>query len=307
MPVTATDAIVRTSSVPIAVRDFGGEGAGIILIHGLSRTLADWDVMGPLLANNHHVVAMDVRGHGKPGDGPWSWDAAVEDVDVVANHFGMAAPAAMGHSLGGMIASIWGRDHPESAGVINLDGHGNPRPDQYVGLDPAWVSEKRAQLEALQKQQLVTLAGPMSAASVEALTSQQKAVAMRVNAPEELFVEGLQRMLEVRDEGTYLRPAIDGLGTEIYTSLDDVDMLAVYRDVRCRLLLVNAIDPAGATGAPPWLSELMAAFRKGQTRDLSELASSKPNVQVVTLQGTHGLLFEQVEAITRIVLEFLKR
>src|SRR5260370_9904247 len=147
----------------------------------------------------------------------------------------------------------------------------------------------------------------MSGASVEALTAQQKAVEMRVNATEELFVEGLQRMLEVRDEGTYLRPAMDGVPTEIYTSLDDVDMLAVYRDVRCRLLLVNAIDPAGATGAPPWLSELMAAFRKGQTRDLSELASSKPNVQVVTLQGTHGLLFEQVEAITRIVLEFLKR
>src|SRR5260370_37666764 len=117
MAVAATDAIVRGSSVPIAVRDFGGEGAGIILIHGLSRTLADWDVMGPLLANNHHVVAMDVRGHGKPGDGPWSWDAAVEDVDVGANHFGMAAPPALGHSPGGLIPRTWGRDHPAPARV----------------------------------------------------------------------------------------------------------------------------------------------------------------------------------------------
>src|SRR5260370_8232846 len=157
----------------------------------------------------------------------------------------------MGHSLGGMIASIWGRDRPGPAGVSNLDGHGNPRPDQYVGREAAWVSEKRAQLEALQKQQLVTLAGPMSAASVEALTSQQKAVAMRVNAPEELFVEGLQRMLEVRDEGTYLRPAIDGLGTEIYTSLDDVAMLPVYRAVPSRLLLLNPIHPPARTTAPP--------------------------------------------------------
>ena len=87
---------------------------------------------------------MDVRGHGRSDDGPWSWRAAVEDVEAVAEHFQMSAPAALGHSLGGMIASMWGRKHPEAAGVINLDGHGNPRPDQYMGLDPAWVAERRA-------------------------------------------------------------------------------------------------------------------------------------------------------------------
>ncbi len=119
MPIAAADSIIHTSSVPIAVRDYAGAGVGIILIPGLSRTLADWNVMGPLLANSHHVVAMDVRGRGKSSDGPWSWTAAVEDVDAVAKHFGMSAPAVMGHSLGGMIASMWGREHSESAGVIN--------------------------------------------------------------------------------------------------------------------------------------------------------------------------------------------
>ncbi len=92
--------------------------------------------MAPELANSYQVVAMDVRGHGASIDGPWSWRAAVDDVDAVAEHFQMIAPAVMGHSLGGMIASMWGGKHPEAAGVINLDGHGNPRTDQYVGVKP---------------------------------------------------------------------------------------------------------------------------------------------------------------------------
>jgi pimeloyl-ACP methyl ester carboxylesterase len=66
----------------------------------------------------------------------------------------------MGHSLGGMITSMWGQRHPEAAGVINLDGHGNPRPDQYVGLDPHWVAERRIELDSLQRQQLAALSGP---------------------------------------------------------------------------------------------------------------------------------------------------
>jgi pimeloyl-ACP methyl ester carboxylesterase len=183
--------------------------------------LADWNVMAPLLAKDHHVVAMDVRGHGRSGDGPWSWNAAVEDVDAVVADFRMKSPAAMGHSLGGMIASLWGWKHPDATGVVNLDGHGNPRADQYVGLDPAWVADKRAELEALQRQQLAALSGPLSDRQVEALMTQQMAIANQVGAPEDQFVEGFQRKLDVRDGGPYLRPAPDGFGGEIYGSLDE--------------------------------------------------------------------------------------
>lgn len=110
------DAFVEGPNVVLAVRDFGGEGEGIILLHGLSRTLADWNRMAPLLGSGHRVVAMDVRGHGRSGDGPWSWKAAVDDVDVVAEQFGMNSPAVIGHSLGGMIASMWGREHADARG-----------------------------------------------------------------------------------------------------------------------------------------------------------------------------------------------
>jgi hypothetical protein len=57
--------------------------------------------------------------------------------------------------------------------------------------------------------------------------------------------------------------------------------------------------------AIPWVVELTAAFRRGQTRDLEALAQSQGNVTVKTIEGTHGLLFEQAAAITTATLAFL--
>lgn len=119
-----------------------------MLVRGLSRTLVDWTVIAPMLATKHHVVAMDVRGHGRSADGPRSWETAVDDVTAVMEHCRMVNPAVMGYSLSGMIASMWGREHLACAGVVNLEGHGNPRAGQYVDLDPVWVAERRAEPEA---------------------------------------------------------------------------------------------------------------------------------------------------------------
>ena len=300
--------LMVAGSVRIAVRNWGGSGKGLILVHGLSRTLIDWDVIAPELAKSYRVVAMDVRGHGRSADGPWSWPASVEDVEAVADHFQMFAPAALGHSLGGMIASMWGRKHPEATGVINLDGHGNPRPDQYIGLDPAWVAERRAELDALQRRQLSALSGPLSEAQLVGLGAQQRALAAQFGVPEAMFVEGMQRGLQVLGDGTFLRPDPGGLGAEIYASLDEVNMFDLYREISCPLLLLNAVDPPGGRPAPmglSWVVELSAAFRRGQTRDLEALAQSQGNVMVKTIEGTHGLLFEQAAAITTATLAFL--
>jgi len=68
---------------------------------------------------------------------------------------------------------------------------------------------------------------------VQALEAQQRAIAARLGAPPELFMEGLERMLDIRDGIAYLRPAIEGMGRAIYDGLDQVDMLTVYREVRC--------------------------------------------------------------------------
>ena len=76
-------------------------------------------------------------------------------------------------------------------------------------------------------------------------------------------------MLEFRDGTAYLRPAIDGLGRAIYQPLNQVDMFAIYSEVRCPLLLVN-IAPGSATLAAGNLNVHLQALRAAMGSRLSK-------------------------------------
>lgn len=65
------------------------------------------------------------------------------------------------------------------------------------------------------------------------LEAQQRALAAQFGVPEAMFVEGMQRGLQVRGDGTFLRPDPGGLGAEIYASLDEVNMFDLYREISC--------------------------------------------------------------------------
>jgi pimeloyl-ACP methyl ester carboxylesterase len=98
------DLVVDSGGLELAARDFGGSGPAIILLHGLGRSLIDWQLVAPLLSVDCHVVALDLRCHGHSNDGEWSWGNALADVTAVADHLHLANPAIAGHSLGGMLA-----------------------------------------------------------------------------------------------------------------------------------------------------------------------------------------------------------
>jgi pimeloyl-ACP methyl ester carboxylesterase len=150
-----------TGAVPIVTTDHGGAGPDVLLLHGGGRTRHDWDVFAPRLRERgYHPVAMDLRGHGGSGAGPWSWPSVLADVASVAAS--LDAPAVIGHSLGGIVAALWAREHPECPLAVNLDGHGNPtRPDQYLGLDEIARAHAYLDLTAYFTQATERLDGPM--------------------------------------------------------------------------------------------------------------------------------------------------
>ncbi|GAA2793417.1 hypothetical protein GCM10010452_22230 [Crossiella cryophila] len=82
-------------------------------------------------------MTVDLRGHGRSAAAPWPWPGALADLSAVVDGLRSAAPAVIGHSLGGIVAALWAAGHPDCPLAVNLDGHTNPaRPEHYAAPDP---------------------------------------------------------------------------------------------------------------------------------------------------------------------------
>ena len=78
------DVLVTSGDVPIAVRDFGGDGPGMLVLHGAGGNLAHMTRLARALSPTYRVIAVDLRGHGLSGDGRWNWTDVLADLDAVA-------------------------------------------------------------------------------------------------------------------------------------------------------------------------------------------------------------------------------
>ena len=107
-----------------------GSGTPVVLIHGLhSSGSMNWTMPGitAALAQNHRVIVMDCRGHGK-SDKPET-DAAygvamAEDVVALLTHLDIRKAHIVGYSMGGMIALKTAVLHPERVQGLLLCGMG---------------------------------------------------------------------------------------------------------------------------------------------------------------------------------------
>lgn len=105
------------------VRDSGGDGPTVLLLHGwmFASDLNWWPVYRPLREAGYRVVAMDLRGHGRGlrTSEPFTLAACAQDAVRVAETLGCGPVLATGYSLGGPVAQLMARDHPESvAGLV---------------------------------------------------------------------------------------------------------------------------------------------------------------------------------------------
>lgn len=107
-----------------------GKGEPVVLIHGwLSSADINWKVNGvsDLLAKNFHVIALDIRGHGR-SDKPMKEDAygaeLVEDVARLLDHLKIKKAHIVGYSMGGIIAGSFLVKHPDRVLTGTLGGMG---------------------------------------------------------------------------------------------------------------------------------------------------------------------------------------
>ncbi|UED88098.1 alpha/beta fold hydrolase [Streptomyces profundus] len=93
----------------------GPGGFPLLLVHGWGGDRADWDAMLPALAAGHRVLAPDLPGHGRTPARPGR-QAPRLVADDLADWLGELAPGpvvAVGHSMGGQVATALSVEHPD--------------------------------------------------------------------------------------------------------------------------------------------------------------------------------------------------
>lgn len=112
-------------SIRLHLRDLGGTGAPLLLLHGMGANTHWWDPVVPHL-KGFRAVALDLRGHGDSG---WAKTAAGYGIDNMTRDVAAAAKALgwdrfllAGHSMGGRVALAYAAKRPETLpAVVALD------------------------------------------------------------------------------------------------------------------------------------------------------------------------------------------
>ena len=133
------------------------EGSGdpcLLLIHGWTCDSHDWSWQLESFAHHHRVIAADNQGHGRSGitTGEFTPRSFAKDLVSLVEDLRAGPVVAVGHSIGGAIASVLAVDHPDLVRAL-------------VVVDPAYgVDGERAELIA---RVLAGLRGPLGVDALE--------------------------------------------------------------------------------------------------------------------------------------------
>ncbi|MHB1087652.1 MAG: alpha/beta fold hydrolase [Acidimicrobiales bacterium] len=98
-----------------------GQGAPVVLVHGITESKRSWDPLVERLSHSHEVLAVDLRGHGASAKlAPYDILTMASDVHEVLETAQLGEPLLIGHSLGGTVVSAYAAMFA-SRGVINVD------------------------------------------------------------------------------------------------------------------------------------------------------------------------------------------
>jgi pimeloyl-ACP methyl ester carboxylesterase len=138
-----TEHTLDTGTVSINYAEGPKSGPTCVLVHGIT---ARWQLFRPIvpaLAQRWHLVAMDLRGHGRSGHVPGRYGLLDYESDVMAliRHLDDGPVIVIGHSLGAMTGIALASEHPEAVRALVLEDpplgafSGRPSYDR-----PAWAA-----------------------------------------------------------------------------------------------------------------------------------------------------------------------
>ena len=87
----------------------------LLLLHGLADNALVWSSLGDYLAENYHIIAPDMRGHGESSkpESDYTFTSTIRDLEALMDNLGWSNAHVIGHSWSGKLACIWATKNPQ--------------------------------------------------------------------------------------------------------------------------------------------------------------------------------------------------
>ena len=184
----------------------GGEGPTLLLIHGIGGDWRTWEPVLDGLARHHHVVAVDLPGHGgsSKGAGDYSLGALASGLRDLGGALGLERATVIGHSLGGGVAMQFAYQFPERCERLVLVSSGGLGPD--VGLILRLASLPGSEL-------VLSLAAPAGRSLANIAARAGRALRLRPTADAEHYVRAFVTLAEPESRAAFLGTLRGVVGT----------------------------------------------------------------------------------------------
>lgn len=269
----------------LAVKSWGNPAhPPLLALHGWLDNAGSFDRIAPLLAVDRHVLAPDLRGHGRSDHfavGAWpqyvDW---FDDVLALYAHFGWARADLLGHSLGGTVLSLFAALFPDRVGRLLLV--------EALGPLTSTAEESLPQLRRALEQR----AAYPARRALRVFPQMETSISVRMHAND--LSEAAARCLVERGvrsvDGGVVWSSDPRLTLASAQRFTEAQVLAMLSGIRARTLLVLA-EPATS-----YLPTDVMRTRAAQVAD----------VRSVRIPGNHHLHLEQPDDVAAIIRDFMR-
>lgn len=262
----------------------------VLCLHGKQDNCCTFDRLIPLLQQGYYFVCIDTPGHGHSSHFSQGFRITLESyvlaIKRVIDHLKWKQFKCIGHSMGGMVASLFASLYPEyieSLVMIDCVGPASIHPEEAVKFMRNVCDN------------LLTIESKSAKRSPPSYTYEQAVNVILTKRPSKLTRQSvdilIKRSLLKQPDGHFSFSTDQRLKIDYSLMFSPMQHLMIIKNIKCPVLYLYALE-----------NEVHKLPEAKLTR---KMYKSNTNVRIIKINGNHDVHLNHPERIADLISEFL--